>query len=430
MIFSRALLSTLLFIGASAALGWFVGYTLEFAFLAAMAVLLVACYHMELLREWLNGTDRVPPDLPGPWGNMAERIYQRHLKTESRVQQSRTEIDYLLESLDSLGDGVVILEGMEMVRWSNRSAAHLLGVEYPRDEGAEITRLVGSQDFARYLHGEDYGEPLLFSAGKPGDMWLQVAVSRFGEEDRLLYLRDVTRRARMEQVRRDFVGNVSHELRTPLTVISGYLGTFLTTRETLPPSLIKPLEQMLQQANRMENLLADLLWLSRIESEELDDKRELIDVAAMLEELRDELANTHPHRRVLLRLTAQVKVNGDYRQLYSAVSNLVQNAMKYSAEETPVTISWRLGIGGHHLSVSDQGIGIDRSHIPRLTERFYRVDDSRSSVTGGTGLGLAIVKHVAAAHEAHLRVESEVGRGSNFTLVFPNVRQASTAAQA
>jgi two-component system phosphate regulon sensor histidine kinase PhoR len=176
---------------------------------------------------------------------------------------------------------------------------------------------------------------------------------------------------------------------------------------------------MAQQAERMETLLKDLLWLSRIESEEKAEKLEQVDVAALLEELHDEVSNNHPDRRILLRSTALEKVSGDYRELYSAVSNLVHNALKYSPGDAPVTISWRLGADGYHLGVSDLGMGIEEVHIPRLTERFYRVDDSRSSATGGTGLGLAIVKHVAASHGAQLRIASEPGTGSTFTLVFP-----------
>ena len=248
-----------------------------------------------------------------------------------------------------------------------------------------------------------------------------MVITRFGEGDSLLFVRDITERARMEQVRRDFVGNVSHELRTPLTVITGYVGTFLASADQLPEKFFRPLEQMAQQAERMETLLKDLLWLSRIESEEKAEKREQVDIAALLEEVHDEVSNTHPDRRILLRSTAREKVSGDYRELYSAVSNLVHNALKYSPEETPVTVSWRQGEDGYHLSVSDLGMGIEEVHIPRLTERFYRVDDSRSSATGGTGLGLAIVKHVAASHGAQLRIESELGAGSTFTLIFPFV---------
>jgi two-component system phosphate regulon sensor histidine kinase PhoR len=187
----------------------------------------------------------------------------------------------------------------------------------------------------------------------------------------------------------------------------------------LPPRYLKPLQQMSQQAQRMENLLKDLLWLSRIENETRADDRELVDIRGMLQELRDELAEAYPESTVVLDLATEASIPGDYRQLYSAVSNLAINAIKYSPEGSPVTLRWLAQDGNYLLQVQDQGIGIDSVHIPRLTERFYRVDDSRNSATGGTGLGLAIVKHVAVAHEAQLQIESKPGQGSTFTLVFP-----------
>jgi two-component system phosphate regulon sensor histidine kinase PhoR len=208
-------------------------------------------------------------------------------------------------------------------------------------------------------------------------------------------------------------------LRTPLTVISGYLGTLIGQAAEFPDRYKKPLQQMNQQAERMESLLKDLLWLSRIEAEERQDKRELVDVGGLLQELREELATAHPERELGLDLLTDRKIYGDYRELYSAVSNLANNALKYSPPETPVEIVWE-STGDHcRLSVKDEGRGIDSTHIPRLTERFYRVDDSRSSATGGTGLGLAIVKHVAAAHNARLEIDSTPGEGSTFSLAFP-----------
>ncbi|MEQ8803859.1 MAG: ATP-binding protein, partial [Haliea sp.] len=247
----------------------------------------------------------------------------------------------------------------------------------------------------------------------------QFAVTAFGGGDRLVFVRDVTKEAKLEQMRRDFVGNVSHELRTPLTVIKGYLETILANAGPLAPRFRRPLEQMQQQAARMETLLKDLLWLSRIESVRTQPRREQVNIGALLEELKDELQTSHPGRQLALQLETADKVAGDYRELHSAVSNLVLNAFKYSQDDTIVTVRWRRE--GQHLllSVQDRGMGIDAVHLPRLTERFYRVDDSRSSATGGTGLGLAIVKHVAAAHRAELHIESTLGVGSVFTLVFP-----------
>jgi two-component system phosphate regulon sensor histidine kinase PhoR len=179
------------------------------------------------------------------------------------------------------------------------------------------------------------------------------------------------------------------------------------------------MEQMAGQAARMESLLKDLLWLSRIESTERHEKDDMVDIAALLDELKEEVANTHPDNPLQLDIQCRTKIAGDYRELYSAVSNLIFNAFKYSNESEPVIASWREDGDVSRLDIVDAGIGIDASHFNRLTERFYRVDDSRSSATGGTGLGLAIVKHVATAHGAHLEIDSTLGKGSTFSLIFP-----------
>jgi two-component system phosphate regulon sensor histidine kinase PhoR len=295
-----------------------------------------------------------------------------------------------------------------------------LGLRYPDDTGQTLMNLVRSPEFNNYFLGRDYSKPLQYMALVDSKrLHLRVEITHFGEGERLLFIRDVSSAVRMEQMRSDFVANVSHELRTPLTVISGYLSTFLDSAQELPPRYLKPLQQMSQQAQRMENLLKDLLWLSRIENETRADDRELVDIRGMLQELRDELAEAYPESTVVLDLATEASIPGDYRQLYSAVSNLAINAIKYSPEGSPVTLRWLAQDGNYLLQVQDQGIGIDSVHIPRLTERFYRVDDSRNSATGGTGLGLAIVKHVAVAHEAQLQIESKPGQGSTFTLVFP-----------
>jgi two-component system phosphate regulon sensor histidine kinase PhoR len=316
-------------------------------------------------------------------------------------------------------DGVAIIDSHGVLKWFNQPAAAILDLR-PEDNGQSLMNLVRAPEFVRYLNQGDYREPLQYWSGGDLRVYLRIEITPFGEGDRLLFIRDVTANHRLEQMRRDFVANVSHELRTPLTVIMGYLGTFLSDTCNMDPRFTKPLQQMLQQAVRMENLLEDLLLLSRIESEHGVQAREPVDIAALLSELADELSTTHPERNLEVEVATEHKVQGDYRELYSAVSNLVLNAIKYSREETPIRVSWRRQGGTFSLAVSDQGVGVEASHIPRLTERFYRVEDSRNSATGGTGLGLAIVKHVAAAHGARLRIESEVGKGSTFSLEFPD----------
>jgi two-component system phosphate regulon sensor histidine kinase PhoR len=423
-------LRVLLFSGAGFGLGWYFGQPWVGGFVAILLVLALWCYQLWRLQRWLQSSGELPRGVYGIWGQTISRIYQRQREAEETRRRLQSTVDYLLESFASMRDGVVIVEASGGIRWCNEAATRMLGLRFPEDTGQAITNLVRYPDFTEYVNASDYSEPLYFAASGETRRHLQVIITRFGDGDSLIFVRDITDLAKTEQMRRDFVGNVSHELRTPLTVITGYLATMLGDVDALPPAYVKPMQQMEQQARRMENLLNDLLWLSRIESEEREEKLESIDIASMLEELREELSSTHNGRRVDLKIEDRYCVTGDYRQLYSAVSNLLNNAIKYSDAACPITVSWQRRGSDVVLAVRDRGIGIDAHHIPRLTERFYRVDDSRSSSTGGTGLGLAIVKHVAASHGARLEVESKLGGGSTFSLVFTGAEIINTRARA
>ena len=416
----KALVRLLLLLALSAALGSLYGYAREAVILTLVAWIGFWLYQMQRAQLWLNDPRQLPPDAYGSWGEIFARIYSQQKKSSEVQARLQSTVEYLEDSFAAMRDGVVMVDKHGAIKWLNRAVEPLLGLRYPEDTGQTLTNLVRAPEFNQYFLARDYSKPLQYLAiGNGRSSYLRVDITRFGEGERLLFIRDVSSDVRMEKIRRDFVANVSHELRTPLTVISGYLSTFLENSKDLPQRYVKPLEQMDQQAQRMENLLKDLLWLSRIESERREDERELLDVRGLIQELRDELAEAYPEATVVLDIETDAKVFGDYRQLYSAVSNLAINAIKYSANGSPVTIGWRSKDDNLLLRVQDSGIGIDSTHIPRLTERFYRVDDSRNSATGGTGLGLAIVKHVAAAQGASLKIESKLGQGSTFTLVFP-----------
>lgn len=418
MYWFSAAVRILLVLACGTGLGWYLGFPLIGAVIVLLAVLLFWSYQMWRLQLWLQVPGQSPADIHGIWGEVVARIYKQQRDAADKEQRLQSTVDYLLDSFASMRDGVAIIERGGGIRWCNEEAMRLLGLRFPEDAGQAITNLIRYPDFTEYVRTGNYAEPLYLFTDGDLKLHLQIIITQFGDGDSLLFARDVTERVKLEQMRRDFVGNVSHELRTPLTVITGYLGTFLGDTTHLPGNYVKPVKQMMQQAQRMESMIKDLLWLSRIESEEQQEKHDLVNVAALLEELREELSGTHPQRKLVLELQCQQVISGDYRQLYSAVSNLVHNAMKYSDVDSPVTVSWRQEEGKCLLSVSDQGIGIDETHIPRLTERFYRVDDSRNSATGGTGLGLAIVKHVAASHGAALQIDSVPGSGSCFSLVF------------
>ena len=406
-------------IAGAAALGWFYGYPLALVAATLLALVLFWLYQLRRVQLWLEEPTRPPPDIYGIWGDLLARIYihqRRHREIEQNLQST---VDYLQDSFASMRAGVVMVDENGAIKWFNEAVQPLLGLRYPDDTGQTLTNLVREPEFNRYFLQGNYAESLQYcTVGEPRSH-LQVEITHFGTSERLLFVHDVTATVRMEQIRRDFVGNVSHELRTPLTVITGYLGTFLSDTQSFPAPYTRALKQMEEQAKRMETLLTDLLWLSRIESEERQQKQELVDIDALLHELSDELGCMYPQRTLVIKSGTDHKILGDYRKLHSAISNLALNAIKYSPDDSPVTFSWQRQGRYCHLSVQDAGEGIDAIHLPRLTERFYRVDDSRSAATGGTGLGLAIVKHVAAAHGAELKIQSKLGEGSTFTLVFP-----------
>ena len=403
---------------AGAVLGWIFGHVVLGLGLSILAIAVNWSVQLWRIQTWLNQPQTAPPESHGIWGDIFDRIYHMQRKEKEAREQLQSTVDYLRNSFASMRDGTVMVDGNGSIQWSNEAAEILLGLRYPADRGQAILNLVRIPEFHKYFVAADYTRSLQINIGVEADLFLQIDVTQFGVGDRLIFARDVTAVTRMEKIRRDFVANVSHELRTPLTVITGYLDTILDNDEALEPRFRKPLQQMAQQSGRMENLLKDLLWLSRIESVDDSDKHSSVNICALLEELRDEVATTYPARTLSLDIACSARVLGNYRELHSAVSNLILNAIKYSSQDSTVTIQWRREEDSCHLSVRDTGQGIAAVHLPRLTERFYRVDNSRSSATGGTGLGLAIVKHVAAGHNARLNIESVPGVGSSFSLVF------------
>ncbi|MEP4484669.1 MAG: phosphate regulon sensor histidine kinase PhoR [Halioglobus sp.] len=408
----------LLIVAVSGVIGWIVGHPLLLILLGLSTVVLIWLYQLWRIRTWLEQPDTPPPESYGIWGYIFDQIYSiQRMNREARTLL-QSSVDYLEDSFASMRDGVVMVDNHGNINWCNAAATSMFALQFPLDRGQPLLNLVRMPEFQAYFSAQDFDDPLIFDATGDVAMTLQVEITGFGDGNKLLFFRDVTRMVQMEQMRRDFVANVSHELRTPLTVIKGYLETIIANDQDLDPRYQKPLRQMDQQAIRMETLLKDLLWLSRIESVRTVQKTIDVDIAGMLEELRDELRESHPETPINLDIETRLTVLGDYRELYSAVSNLALNAIRYNRDNNPVDISWRHEGSELLLTIQDHGIGIDSIHLPRLTERFYRADESRSTQTGGTGLGLAIVKHVAVSHRADLRMDSRLGSGSSFTLAF------------
>ncbi|MCJ8168178.1 phosphate regulon sensor histidine kinase PhoR [Atopomonas sediminilitoris] len=381
------------------------------------------------LHTWLEDPDQQePPDAYGLWGSIFDRFY--HLqRREQRVRgRMQAVIDRIQESTAALRDAVIMVDAEGTLDWWNVAAETLLGLRTPQDSGQPISNLLRDPRFKDYFDKRDYREPLEIPSPISLHTRLQIHITLYGAGDRLILVRDITRVHQLEQMRKDFVANVSHELRTPLTVITGYLETLLDNSAELNPRWRRALQQMQQQGGRMQNLLNDLLLLARLETTDYpaDSKPVALDLL-LLSIQQDAIAlSGEQHHRISINIDSQLKLKGSEAELRSAFSNLVFNAVKYTPAEGNVQLRAWQDAEGTHISVSDSGIGIAPHHIPRLTERFYRVDASRSSATGGTGLGLAIVKHVLLRHKATLSITSVLDQGSTFTCHFPNPSNGQT----
>src|SRR5215467_11278826 len=375
------------------------------------------------LEWWLRHRSYAdPPDVGGVWGEIIAQIVRLHRRKRFHKQRFVQLMRQLQRSTAALPDGVVILNAQREIMWFNRMAARLLNLRRTADLGMRIEHLMREPEFVRYLSGGDYSNPVIIRTATGEECYLSMQVAPYGDGQLLLLVSDVSRQMRLEAVRRDFVANASHELRSPLTVISGYLET-LAQDPALDADLQGPVAEMRRQAERMTAIIRDLLELSRLEETDAIVGGEPIEVAALLALWRkDVLARPVHPRDVRVRIDSDAHLIGDEPEIHSAFSNLVDNAAKYTPVEGSIEMRWWVDDDGAHFSVADTGIGIPEEHIPRLTERFYRVDSSRARTSGGSGLGLAIVKHVLQRHGADLEIESTLGQGSTFIVHSPPSR--------
>jgi len=396
--------------------------------LAAGVALYLGWTLKQLLRlhDWLRNhqPDEAPPDGYGLWGEVFDSIY--HLQRRDQRVRGRLQavIDRVQESTAALKDAVVMLDSDGNLEWWNRAAETLLGLKTPQDSGQPVTNLVRHPRFKEYFEQDNYAEPLDIPSPVNDHLRIQLYITRYGNNEHLMLVRDVTRLHQLEQMRKDFIANVSHELRTPLTVICGYLETLLDNVDDVNPRWKRPLSQMQQQGERMQTLLNDLLLLAKLEATDYPSDNQPVPIDSLLRTIKNDAQALSGQRNqtITLDVEADVALKGSETELRSAFSNLVFNAVKYTQDGGHIRIRWWSDGSGAHLSVQDSGVGIDSKHLPRLTERFYRVDSSRNASTGGTGLGLAIVKHVLLRHRARLEISSVLGHGSTFTCHFPPVQ--------
>ena len=394
----------------------------------AVGLLLVLAHHfanLSRLYRWLeNPSSATLPEGSGEWEEifaLLARLLRRRTQIESRLSAA---LERFQQAGAALPEGVIVLDDSDRIEWCNPRAEVYFGLSSQRDRGQQITYLVRMPQFQEYLETRNYREPLLLRLSRNDqELTLSVQLVPYGDRERLLLSRDITRWERMETTRRDFVANVSHELRTPLTVLGGFLETLSDMPQPDADMLRRSLQLMSEQAARMQRLVEDLLTLSKLESAQNPLREDFVDLPEMARALvRDAQALSAGRHRFSLRVENEAGLKGGADELRSALSNLISNAVRYTPESGEIEVSWSKRDGEPVFAVRDTGIGIEPHHIPRLTARFYRVDRSRSRASGGTGLGLAIVKHGLSRHQARLDIASQPGKGSTFCVVFPAAR--------
>ncbi len=360
------------------------------------------------------------PETNGIWDEVFSLLYKMVKRHNQTRQELATELLNIERATAALPEGVASLNDMNRIEWCNPLAEQHFGINAKRDILQDITYLVRQPEFIDYLQAADFTEPLVMKSARQEDMVLSIKLVSYGGNKHLLISRDITQLERIETMRRDFVANVSHEMRTPLTVVNGFVENLQDMPDLSQDKIRRALDLMAEQTRRMDHLVSDLLTLSRLENDQSPLRSESINMATLLGEVyRDGQmlsAGRHQHS---LEITGPPQLSGNREELRSAFGNLVSNAVRYTPDGGTIKLCWAERDGLPVFSVQDSGIGIEAQYIPRLTERFYRVDRSRSRETGGTGLGLAIVKHIALRHQARLEIISEMEKGSTFSLVFP-----------
>ncbi|MEA3121350.1 MAG: two-component system, OmpR family, phosphate regulon sensor histidine kinase PhoR [Paraburkholderia sp.] len=426
IIWARSIVSLLLLAIVCAIVGAFAGITsaLVLALVALLAQSLFSTYHTEHLWRLLDApVYGQAPSASGIWSEIYYRLHKLAKRWHAQVRQVEQQHSRFIQAIQASPNGVAMLDDHDQIEWCNAIAEEHFGLDSKRDLRQHIAHLVRHPDFIRYLNSHHYDEMLVMRGmGDKRQNVLSVQVFPYGENRKLVLSADITELERTDSMRRDFVANVSHELKTPLTVLSG----FLETMRELPlgeRERERYLELMEQQASRMRHIVDDLLALAKLEGDMKPPGDYAIDMGAVLRHLREDALTLSAGRQsFVFDFDDTLTVSGVETEILSALGNLVMNAVRYTPDGGAITVEWRQISDRAVFAVTDTGFGIPPADIPRLTERFYRVDRSRSRDTGGTGLGLAIVKHVLQRHDAVLDVVSEEGRGSTFTVRFPPER--------
>ncbi|HTQ00591.1 MAG TPA: phosphate regulon sensor histidine kinase PhoR [Casimicrobiaceae bacterium] len=416
-----------LLILAAALLLWaFVGGGWALALLVPTwgALLIHHIVQLDRFAQWAGGDGEASvPEGSGVWRDAMSALYRRMRARRAHERDLAHTIERFQSAAEAIPDGMLVLDTQNRIKWASARAQSLLGLDLAHDTGAPLVNLVRQPEFVRYLDAADYRESVLVDSHRDADVTLAIQIVPFGVAEKLLIARDVTHMEAVARMRRDFIANVSHELKTPLTVISGFVET-LQELDLDERQRTRFLSLMREQAASMQRLVEDLLTLSSLESEHNTLAEEAFAVVPLMLALSaDAKGLSHGQHEVTLEIGEAATILGSRDELASAFGNLVSNAIRYTPAGGTIALRWRIDADGAGVfSVMDSGIGIAPEHLPRLTERFYRIDRSRSRATGGTGLGLAIVKHVLLRHQADLLIASEPGKGSTFSVRLPSRR--------
>lgn len=383
-----------------------------------VAMVVIQLHYLYQLSGWLDNPESTKlPDGWGAWTDIFSRLYRLRRDDEKNRAELSEWLARFRQAMSLLPDGVVIMDDVLFLEWCNPAAERHLGLSLERDKGMRVTNLIRSPAFIDYIILGRYEQPLTLALR---ERKLIVHIIPFENRRQILVTHDATESERIEMMRRDFIANASHELRTPLTVINGFLEIAYAQPNLDAQTRISHLKLMIEQGQRMQNLVEDMLSLTRLESIDYPLRPERVNIHNLLDQIQQEAKALSAGRHTISLVIDGPDINGSPEELQSAFSNLVSNAVRYTPENGNIELAWQQTTSGVQFVVRDNGIGIRPEHISRLTERFYRVDKSRSRETQGTGLGLAIVKHVLLRHNALLAIQSKPDQGSTFMVKFPH----------
>ncbi len=405
----------------------FVGYVFDqiilFIMLALFGYIFFMLKNLFKLHNWISDRKKELPDAHGYWGEIFNELYLLEKQKKKQQKLLSTALSRFKKAAEALPDGVVILSQNNEIEWVNPIATSVLGISYPKDTGQKINNLIRHPSFQHYLDRSNYSKSITLPSPSKIDKTLTIQIIPFGYKQKMIFCRDVSHITKLEEMRTNFVSNVSHEMRSPLTVLTGYLEMFSDKKTIDEKSFKLGVDNMYQQAIRMQRLVTDLLALSKMETAPVEHTK-LVNVSPLLISLKEnaERLGQDKHQNITLEADEKLNLRGNNDELHSLFSNLINNAVRYTPENGEIKICWELVNDEAVFSVTDNGPGIAAQHIPHLTERFYRADVDRSRESGGTGLGLAIVKYAVERHDGRLEIQSTLGQGATFSCYFPSQR--------